>query len=53
MDDVRTYWQSTTERFFIPSLSLRGRELNKKADEKFGFAVRLRFLVFLVDNSYS
>jgi len=28
VDDVRTYWQTTTERFFIPSLSLNFAKIN-------------------------
>lgn len=28
VDDVRTYWQTTTERFFIPNLSLEAAKIN-------------------------
>ena len=28
VNDVRTYWQNTSERFFMPSLSLKLAEIN-------------------------
>jgi len=28
VNDVRTYWKTTTERFFIPTLSLEGAKIN-------------------------
>jgi len=28
VDDVRTYFQTTTDRFFIPSLSLQEAKIN-------------------------